>query len=59
MLAVIERDNYCLRCEYPERKSLRAGLWMMQSTLTALFASPFTKMTPHKFTAQTVRLKKR
>jgi len=59
MLGVIERDNYCLRCEYPERKSLRAGLWMMQSTLTALFASPFTKMTPHKFTAQTVRLKKR
>lgn len=28
MLRAIEGDQYCLRPEYPERKSLRAGLWM-------------------------------
>lgn len=28
ILHVIERENYCLRSEYPERKGLRAGLWM-------------------------------
>jgi len=59
MLGAIERDNYCLRYEYPERKSLRAGLWMLHSTLKALFAPSVTRLTPHKFTAQTVRLEKR
>lgn len=59
MLDAIERDNYCLRCEYPERKSLRAGLWMMQTALTALFASPVAKQVPHQFTAQTMRIEKR
>ncbi len=29
----IERDGYRLRAEYPERKSLRAGLWMARQTL--------------------------
>jgi phytoene/squalene synthetase len=36
MLRAIERDNYCLRCEYPERKSMRAGLWIGWSALTSM-----------------------
>lgn len=40
MLDVIERENYCLRCEYPERRRLRAGLWMGARTLGSMFASP-------------------
>lgn len=39
MLKVIERDNYCLREKYPERKRLRAGLSMAWATLRALFAA--------------------
>ncbi len=35
MLRTIERENYCLRCEYPDRKSLRAGLWMAWSILVS------------------------
>jgi phytoene/squalene synthetase len=38
MLRTIERDNYCLRAEYPERKSLWAGLWMGWMTLVSIFA---------------------
>jgi phytoene/squalene synthetase len=38
MLRAIERDNYCLRAEYPERKSLWAGLWMGWMTLVSVFA---------------------
>jgi phytoene/squalene synthetase len=39
MLKAIEHDNFCLRAEYPERKSLWAGLWMVWSTVTCLFTS--------------------
>jgi phytoene/squalene synthetase len=39
MLRVIERDHYCLRSEYRERKSLRAGVWMSWITLASFFAS--------------------
>ena len=38
MLRTIERDNYCLRSEYPERKGLLAGLWMGWRTLVSVFA---------------------
>lgn len=38
MLRTIERDHYCLRSEYPERKSLWAGLWMGWMTLVSVFA---------------------
>jgi phytoene/squalene synthetase len=37
LLEAIERDNFCLRAAYPERKSLRAGLWMARMALFALF----------------------
>jgi phytoene/squalene synthetase len=59
MLDAIERDHYCLRCEYPERKSLQAGLWMAWSALTALFVLPALKTIPHKLTPQPVRIDKR
>ncbi|MEN4010617.1 MAG: squalene/phytoene synthase family protein [Chloroflexota bacterium] len=36
ILSIIERDHYCLRSEYPERKSLAAALWMAWSSLDAL-----------------------
>jgi hypothetical protein len=38
MLRAIERDHYCLRCDYPERKSLRAGIWMGWSALTSMLS---------------------
>jgi phytoene/squalene synthetase len=40
MLRTIEGDNYCLRSEYPERKSLWAGLWMGWSAMVSMLASP-------------------
>jgi phytoene/squalene synthetase len=43
MLDTIERDHYCLRSEYPERRSLRAGLWMTWHTLASIFAPPRIK----------------
>ena len=59
MLRAIERDHYCLRSEYPERKSLRAGLWMGWLTLASLFASPRMKVEPRILIAQPVRIEKR
>jgi hypothetical protein len=43
VLHLIERDHGRLRREYPERKSLRAGLWMAWSTLASLLASPWLR----------------
>lgn len=39
VLRAIERDCYCLRAGYPERKGLRAGLWMAWRTLGSMVAS--------------------
>ena len=36
MLRAIERDQYYIRPEYPERKSIRAGLWMAWRVFTSL-----------------------
>jgi phytoene/squalene synthetase len=36
VLKAIEKDDYCLRPEYSERKSLRAGLWMLWRVFTSL-----------------------
>ena len=58
LLDAIERDQYCLRAEYPERKSLQAGLWMAWSALTALFAVPILRTVPQKLAAQPVRIGK-
>ena len=35
MARLIERDDYHLRAHYPDRKSLRAGLWMAGEVCTA------------------------
>ena len=59
MLDAIERDNYCLRSEYPERKSLRAGLWMIWTTATSMFASLSIKTESRKLAPQPVRIDKR
>lgn len=48
MLNAIERDNFCLRAEYPERKSLEAGLWMSWHTLAPMFAPPIVKTEARK-----------
>jgi hypothetical protein len=37
MLNTIERDAYCLRSDYPERKSLQTGIWIGWSMLTSMF----------------------
>jgi phytoene/squalene synthetase len=57
MLRAIERDNYCLRPEYPERKSLWAGLWMSWNTITSMFASIWKKAEVHTLVIQPVRIK--
>jgi phytoene/squalene synthetase len=59
MLRTIERDNYCLRAEYPERKSLRAGLWMSLLTLVSILKSLCTKIESRVLVAQSVRIDKR
>jgi hypothetical protein len=43
MLRTIERDNYCLRTGYQNRKSLPAGLWMSWVTLVSMLTSPWNK----------------
>ncbi|HUH96270.1 MAG TPA: squalene/phytoene synthase family protein [Anaerolineales bacterium] len=43
MLGAIERDHYCLRCEYPERKSLWTGVWMGWSTLASVLGAFWTQ----------------
>jgi phytoene/squalene synthetase len=43
VLHLIEREHGRLRREYPERKGLQAGLWMVWSTLASLLASPWLR----------------
>ena len=59
MLRAIERDNYCLRSEYPERKSLRASLWMSWLTLASMFTSLRIKIEPRILIAQPLQIEKR
>jgi phytoene/squalene synthetase len=58
MLRTIERDCYRLRAEYPERKSLRAGLWMTWSTLTGMLTIPCIKLQPQTLVVQPIRIEK-
>jgi len=58
MLRAIERDYYHLHAEYPERKSLRAGLWMAWSTVTAMLAFPHIKLHNQTLAIQPVRIDK-
>jgi hypothetical protein len=57
MLDAIERDGFCLRSEYPERKSVWAGLWMVWSTLASMFASPCISVERRALAPQPIRIK--
>ena len=57
MLRAIERDNYYLRPEYPERKSLRAGLWMSWLTLASMLTSSWIRGKPQTLAIQHLRIK--
>jgi phytoene/squalene synthetase len=46
MLSAIERDQYCLRPEYPERKNLKVVLWMMWRVLSSLVNTSWVKHDP-------------
>ena len=47
VLHAIERDNYCLRAGYSQRKGLYAGLWMVWKTLRSMLASLWVKDQSH------------
>jgi phytoene/squalene synthetase len=57
MLQAIERDAYCLRYEYPERKSLRAGFWMAWRALSSMIVLPWISLKPQNLAVQPVRIK--
>jgi phytoene/squalene synthetase len=57
MLRTIERENYCLRCQYPDRKSLRASLWMAGSILVSVILFPWLKIGSRNRVAEPVRVK--
>jgi hypothetical protein len=40
VLRIIQRENYCLRMDYPERKSFQAALWMIWNTLKSFLGLP-------------------
>lgn len=40
MLRTIEKENFCLRSDYPERKGLTASFWMGWNTITSMLAAP-------------------
>jgi phytoene/squalene synthetase len=56
VLRLIERDHGRLRREYPERKGLRAFLWMTWSTLTSLLAYPWIKAGAQQQAANPLRM---
>lgn len=55
LLETIERENYCLRPEYSERKSPGTGLRMALSILSSLFNTPAREALPRPFTPQSLR----
>jgi hypothetical protein len=46
MMGAIERDGYCLRSEYPERKSFKAGMWMLWRTFASILNIPWMSLEP-------------
>jgi phytoene/squalene synthetase len=55
MLRAIEMDGYHLRAEYPERKSLQAGLWMTCRTLLSLLIPVAARAFPRRLSIQSAR----
>jgi phytoene/squalene synthetase len=43
MLRTIERENFCLRKDYPDRKKLPATIWMMGNTFKSIWSKPRRK----------------
>jgi len=58
VLRAIERDCYCLRAAYPERKGLRAGLWMAWQALASMLVSPAAGSGSPELVLQPVRTNK-
>jgi phytoene/squalene synthetase len=58
ILRAIERDCYSLRAGYPERKGLRAGLWMAWRTLGSMVSSYGLGTGSRGFSPQPVRIDK-
>lgn len=58
VLNAIERDNYNLRPDYSQRKSLQAGLWMVWSVLSFLVTSLWKKAGDPALAVQTLRVDK-
>jgi phytoene/squalene synthetase len=58
MLRTIERDNYCLRYEYKERKGISAGLWMSWVTLRSMLSLPRENPESHDLSANPLQLNK-
>ena len=46
MMRTIEKDGYRLRPEYPERKSLQAGLWMTWRVFLSVVNIPWMSLEP-------------
>jgi phytoene/squalene synthetase len=46
MLRAIEKDHYCLRPAYPERKKLPVVLWMAGNVLASLLNFPRKRLSP-------------
>jgi phytoene/squalene synthetase len=57
MLGAIERENYTLRPDYPDRKGLLAGLWMGWATLKSLLASFWTRAGPLDLKVHPIRMR--
>lgn len=57
LLRAIEQDGYRLKAAYPERKSLRAGLWMLRTTLASAFAWPGAPIPASRLAVQPIRNK--
>jgi len=56
VLGAIERDDYYLRPDYSDRKSLRAGLWMGWKVLSSVFLLPWKKTAAKKLSVQSLRV---
>jgi phytoene/squalene synthetase len=48
MLRVIEREQYCLRPEYPERKSFKAMLWVVWRVISSSLKLRWISLEPGK-----------
>jgi phytoene/squalene synthetase len=59
MLRRIEQDQYYLRPEYPERKSVKAGLWIAWRVFTSIANIPWVKLELGKQVALSDRIEER